>query len=192
MSRWPAERRAIAAAVAAVAAPVALVLAPGASAPGAQERPELPVTELNLPVVDLSLTVATLDESVVTTESARRVRVTLAADELFEVDRAALVPAARSRLGDVARRIRTDRPQDVTIEAHTDAVGSPAANDRLSLRRAESVAGALADLVGAVTTSLDPVGLGERRPIARERRPSGDDDPQGRARNRRVSISFAR
>jgi outer membrane protein OmpA-like peptidoglycan-associated protein len=188
VSRWPAERVAVAAA----AALGALALAPGAPAPGAQQRPKLPSTELTLPVVDLSLTVATLDDSVATTESARRVRVTLAADGLFEVDRAALVPAERSRLGDVARRIRTDRPQDVSIEAHTDAVGSDAANDRLSRRRAESVARALQGLLGPATPSFDPVGLGERRPIALEQRPGGDEDPRGRARNRRVSISFVR
>ncbi len=191
MSRWPAECLAIAATVAAVAAPVALALAPVAAAPGAQDRPRLPATELTLPVVDLSLTVATLDGRVATTESARRVQVTLAADLLFEVDRAALVPAARSRLGDVARRIRTDRPQDVSIEAHTDAVGSRAANDRLSRRRAESVARALQGLLGPATPSFDPVGLGERRPVAPERRPDGEEDPQGRARNRRVTIGFA-
>jgi hypothetical protein len=99
VSRWPAEPVAVAAA----AALAALALAPGTPAPGAQDRPRLPATDLTLPVVDLSLTVATLDDSVATTESTRRVRVTLAADALFEVDSAALVPAARSRLGDVAR-----------------------------------------------------------------------------------------
>jgi OOP family OmpA-OmpF porin len=36
------------------------------------------------------------------------------------------------------------------------------------------------------------VGLGERRPVAPDRRPDGAEDPQGRARNRRVSISFVR
>jgi OmpA-OmpF porin, OOP family len=184
VSRWPAERMALVAAVAlAVAAPVAA---------GAAEPQTFPASELALPVDDLWLTEATLDDSVVTSESARGVRVTLAADTLFEPGRAALVPDATRRLGDVARRIRTARPQEVTIAAHTDDSGSAAANARLSLRRAEAVAGALADVLGAAAPTLDPVGRGERDPVAANRRPDGGDDPSGQARNRRVTVAFKR
>jgi len=191
VSRWPAERPRVAAAAAAVAT-AALTLWPGAPAPGAQEPADPPSTGLTLPVADLSLTVATLDDSVATTESSRRVQVTIAADALFEVDRAALVPGAQRRLGDVARRIGAARPQEVSIEAHTDAAGSEAANQRLSERRAESVARALEGLLGAAAPTLDAVGIGERRPVAPDRPPNGAGDPRGRARNRRVSIGFSR
>jgi OOP family OmpA-OmpF porin len=191
VSRCPAERAAVAAAATALAV-AAVALAAGAPAPGAQEPPDLPATGLTLPVADLSLTVAALDDSVATTESARRVRVTIAADALFEVDRAALLPGAQRRLGDVARRIGAARPQEVSIEAHTDGAGTATANERLSERRAESVARGLEDLLGAAAPTLDPIGLGERRPVAPGRRSDGADDPRGHARNRRVTIDFPR
>jgi outer membrane protein OmpA-like peptidoglycan-associated protein len=179
--------------VAAAAAALGLALWSGA-APTArvQEPARLPVSELTLPVVDLSLTEATLDDSVQTAESARRVRVTLAADVLFAFDRAALSPGAQRRLGDVARRIRAARPQQVDIDGHTDAEGSERSNDRLSRRRAESVADALRDLLGPAAPTLASAGHGERDPVAPDERRDGSDDPRGRARNRRVTVSFDR
>src|SRR5688500_6676125 len=97
----------------ALAAAAALAVASPAAgeAAGAAEPQTFPASELALPVDDLWLTEATLDDSVVSSESAHGVRVTLAADMLFEPSRAALVPDATRRLGDVARRVRTARPQ---------------------------------------------------------------------------------
>jgi len=36
--------------------------------------------------------------------------------------------------------------------------------------------------------TIDAVGFGENRPIAPNRMPDGKDDPDGRAKNRRVDI----
>jgi outer membrane protein OmpA-like peptidoglycan-associated protein len=175
-----------------VTAAAALAAALGApAAAGAQRAAELPVTELTLPVVDLSLTTAALDDSVETAESAREVRVTLAADVLFEFDRASLSAGARRRLGDVARRIRAARPQEVAVEGHTDSKGSDAYNDRLSRRRAESVARALRAALGAAAPTLATAGRGERAPVAENRHENGSDNARGRARNRRVTVAFA-
>jgi peptidoglycan-binding protein ArfA len=64
-------------------------------------------------------------------------------------------------------------------------MGTAAANDALSLRRAEAVRDFLATK-GVASESMRPEGLGARRPIA------GNSTPDGRARNRRIEIVIAR
>jgi outer membrane protein OmpA-like peptidoglycan-associated protein len=60
-------------------------------------------------------------------------------------------------------------------------------NQGLSQRRASAVA---AELVsgGVAQKYLSAKGLGSQFPIAPNARSDGSDDPQGRARNRRVEI----
>jgi outer membrane protein OmpA-like peptidoglycan-associated protein len=66
-------------------------------------------------------------------------------------------------IADVIERIIAERPDEVfVIEGHTDAVGSDAANDALSLRRAEAVKEALLDYYDIYPENLRTVGLGKR------------------------------
>jgi OmpA-OmpF porin, OOP family len=168
-----------------------LVLA-GAGGASAQDGGAPPPTELDLvlPVEDLSLATASLDDGISTLESRRRVRVTLAADVLFPFGRARLEPAAMARLDEVVARIRARRPAAVRIEGHTDAKGAPGLNRTLSLRRAEAVAAALREALGGRAPVLSTAGRGETEPVSPNSKPDGSDDPRGRARNRRVEISF--
>ena len=73
------------------------------------------VVDIELPVVDLSYETASLDESVRTAESADEVKVTLAADVLFEFDKASLSPKARTRIDDVIARVRDASPPLVQV-----------------------------------------------------------------------------
>jgi len=69
----------------------------------------------------------------------------------------------------------------VSVGGHTDATGSPALNQRLSLRRAQAVRAYLVRqglAPGAVTAQ----GYGSDWPVA------SDDTPEGRAQNRRVEL----
>lgn len=67
------------------------------------------------------------------------------------------------------------------VEGHTDNVGSAAANNELSLRRATAVRNYLVGQ-GIAAASVDVAGLGSSRP-------QGDNaTAEGRARNRRVEI----
>ncbi len=174
MSRSRSRRLAAAAALAAAAL--------FAGSPSlAQEPDRLSAGEITLPAGDLALTEASPDGAVRTTTSAEHVTVMLAADALFEVDHAALTPEGRRRLGDAARLIGAARPQEVVVEGHTDARGSAAENEALSLRRAEAVAAALEEILGAAAPGFTPVGRGGREPIA-----------ERAAVNRRVTVSFDR
>jgi outer membrane protein OmpA-like peptidoglycan-associated protein len=147
------------------------------------------VLDIGLPVVDLSYESTSLDESVRTAESADEVKVTLAADVLFRFDKATLSPKARDRIGEVVRRIRDDSPATVTVDGYTDAKGSGSYNLRLSRRRAQAVAVALRRR-GA--PRLIVRGHGEDDPVARNTNKDGSDNVEGRARNRRVTITFTR
>ena len=114
---------------------------------------------------------------------------TLAADVLFRFDKASLSPKARSRIDDVIARVRAASPPLVLVDGYTDATGSNAYNVRLSRRRAQSVAAVLRQ---GGAPRLVVKGHGEADPVAPNANPDGSDNPAGRARNRRVTITFRR
>src|SRR4029450_9428500 len=72
-------------------------------------------------------------------ETATEVRIELAADVLFDFDKATLQPAAEETLTKAAAIVRDKAVGAVRIEGHTDSMGNDAYNQRLSDRRAESV-----------------------------------------------------
>jgi flagellar motor protein MotB len=122
---------------------------------------------------------------------ARETRVELPADVLFVFDKADLMPGADTELARAAMILRARTVKTAMIEGYTDAKGTPAYNQRLSERRAAAVYGWLkahGDLEGI---DLHVVGFGADKPRAPNLRPDGSDDPEGRARNRRVEIVFA-
>ena len=150
------------------------------------------VVDIELPVVDLQYETASLDDSVQTAESSKQVKVTLAADVLFRFDKAALSPRARARIGEVTGRISQADPQRITIVGYTDSKGSDAYNLGLSKRRAAAVAVAVRRRLGGATPRLVVRGRGEADPVAANTHKDGSDNPQGRGRNRRVTITFPR
>jgi outer membrane protein OmpA-like peptidoglycan-associated protein len=112
-------------------------------------------------------------------------------DVLFEFGRATLTPEARDKTRDIAHILNTQaRDRYVSVEGHTDALGSEAFNQSLSERRAESVALALQD-EGVSPQRITTRGFGERYPIAPNTNPDGADNPAGRERNRRVEVVIA-
>jgi outer membrane protein OmpA-like peptidoglycan-associated protein len=148
------------------------------------------VLDITLPVLDLTLSDSSLDDSLQSEDLGREVRLTLAADVLFDFNKASLTRKARSRIGEVSRRVRAADPAAVRVEGYTDSKGSPAYNLRLSQRRAEAVAGALRkSLRGG--PSLRTTGRGEQDPVAANT-VDGEDNPRGRAKNRRVTLRFGR
>lgn len=123
-------------------------------------------------------------------ETATHVVLVLAADTLFAFDRADLSPDAQANLGKVADAIRAGGPGGVVITGYTDAKGSPAYNQALSKRRAQAVANWMATQVGVRLRRLTVTGKGEADPVEANSRPDGSDNPEGRARNRRVEVSI--
>ena len=69
----------------------------------------------------------------------------------------------------------------LTVEGHTDDVGSRAANEKLSRERAAAVVDALA-AAGIARDRLKSAGPGPAKPLA------DNATSEGRARNRRVEL----
>lgn len=112
------------------------------------------------------------------------------ADVLFDFGRAELKPAAIPTLRRIAADLLARVPDaSVQVDGHTDDVGDDAANVDLSTRRAEAVEAWLSAEGGVAASRIRTRGYGESAPVAPNATPTGADDPQGRAQNRRVVIS---
>ncbi|MCB0353470.1 MAG: OmpA family protein [Bdellovibrionales bacterium] len=102
-------------------------------------------------------------------------------DVLFEFDQSRLTPGARDRVADIAQVVRDIQDRRISVEGHTDSVGSISYNQDLSERRARVVAASLVE-EGISRRRIFTRGFGEGRPIATNQTDSG------RARNRRVEV----
>ena len=99
----------------------------------------------------------------------------------FDFNRATINVQSKPALQSIADLL-TRHPWNVTIEGHTDNVGSDGYNEGLSSRRAAAVKDALTRDYRIAATRLSSAGFGEKRP--RET----NDSIAGRARNRRVEL----
>ena len=115
-------------------------------------------------------------------------RYEIAADVLFGFNRSDLLPQASAALQDSLANIRaTYQYPLIRVEGHTDSIGSDAANNALSLRRAEAVRQWLI-ASGVPAEAITVEGFGKRQPVAPNTLPNGADSVDGRARNRRVVL----
>jgi outer membrane protein OmpA-like peptidoglycan-associated protein len=122
----------------------------------------------------------------------REIHIELAADVLFDFDKAELRAEAAVALAKVAVVIRAQPGSRVRVEGHTDSKGDEEYNLNLSQRRAQSVVQWLKQHEGLASTAFEVHGHGETRPVAPNVRPDGSDDPEGRQKNRRVEIVVVR
>lgn len=100
---------------------------------------------------------------------------------LFNFDSATLTPQANDLLAQISNRLTDGAVISVLVKGHTDSVGSDAYNDKLSQRRADSVASFLVGQ-GIAANKIKAQGLGESQPVA------DNATDAGRAQNRRVEI----
>jgi outer membrane protein OmpA-like peptidoglycan-associated protein len=149
----------------------------------------LDVQPFGFPVAPINFATQPTIADVSVTKDGRELHFTLAADVLFNFDRAELRPEAdvalrkfRDQLGPQAARSR------LRIEGHTDGKGSDPYNDRLALQRALSVQAWILASGGISQSSMSVAGFGKRRPVAPNTKADGSDDQDGRQRNRRVEI----
>lgn len=156
--------------------------------PGALPGKVLDVHGRVLDVVGMSLGVDGVLRDLGAKVTAQEIRIELAADVLFDFDKADLRPDAVASLAKIATVIAAYPKAPIVVEGHTDAKGDDAYNLKLSQARAESVKRWLVrdGKVGAARITTE--GLGETRPKAPNEKPDGSDDPAGRQSNRRVEI----
>lgn len=135
------------------------------------------IEELEKAIEDLGATVKEME-----------IQVELSSDVLFDFDKADIKPEAENELKKLALIIREKRKGDVLIYGHTDAKGSDVYNQKLSERRAGAVKSWLAEKGGVASGVIKTKGLGETQPVAPNAHPDGSDNPEGRAKNRRVEV----
>jgi outer membrane protein OmpA-like peptidoglycan-associated protein len=100
----------------------------------------------------------------------------------FDFDKSDIRPDARPVLDEAVRVLKQEGDIRVAVGGHTDSVGTDQYNQRLSIRRANSVSEYLAAR-GISRSRLQVDGYGETRPVA------SNDTADGRAQNRRVELN---
>ena len=108
-------------------------------------------------------------------------KVTLAADVLFDFDKSILKNEGKAKLDDLAGKVKAINLEVVIAIGHTDSIGSDAYNQKLSVRRAESVKAYLVSK-GIEPNRIYTEGKGEKQPVA------SNKTKDGRQKNRRVEI----
>ena len=115
-------------------------------------------------------------------------RYSIPADVLFAFDSATLRPQASEALQRTLGQIRQAiRYPAIRVEGNTDSVGSDPYNDQLSLRRRKLWRNGWSGKAFPRRRSPNWA-TASARPVAPNTRPSGADDPAGRAQNRRVDL----
>ena len=156
-----------------------------------QDRAELPPEELcpfdapELAVLDKAKLLADAPVRARVTAPAIVVpaKVTLSSDALFDFDKSSLKAEGQKNLDDLLAKIKGQNYDVVLAVGHTDALGSDAYNQKLSVARAESVKTYMVSQ-GMPSGKIKVEGKGKSQPIA------SNDTEEGRAKNRRVEVTL--
>jgi outer membrane protein OmpA-like peptidoglycan-associated protein len=160
------------------------------SAAWAAEEPKT-ASDLKMQVLDLVFKVEDIGGKVMdlqVKETDTEIRIELAADVLFDFDKADIRKDAQNTLKQAAAFIKEKAKGSVRIEGHTDGKGSDSYNQKLSQTRAISVRDWFVKREGLGKVRFSTSGFGAQKPIAPNAKPDGSDDPDGRQKNRRVEI----
>lgn len=111
------------------------------------------------------------------------IKITFNSGLLFAVDSDQLNPDTRANLTELAETLNKYEDTNILIEGHTDNTGSDEYNQKLSERRARSVAEFLKSQ-NVKGTRITTEGYGESQPIA------SNEASDGRQENRRVEVAI--
>jgi len=99
----------------------------------------------------------------------------------FDTGKAMIKPESGPIIEQIASLLKDNVDLNLSVEGHTDNVGTPQSNKTLSEQRAKAVVAAVVEL-GIDAGRLTAVGWGQEKPVADNR------TEDGRAKNRRVEI----
>jgi len=108
-------------------------------------------------------------------------KITFAADVLFDFDKSIIKPDGKSKLDDLANKMKGINLEVVIAIGHADSIGSDAYNQALSVRRSEAVKAYFVSK-GIEGNRVYTEGKGEKQPVA------DNKTAEGRAKNRRSEI----
>jgi outer membrane protein OmpA-like peptidoglycan-associated protein len=101
----------------------------------------------------------------------------------FDFDKSTIRPDARPILDEAISTLKEYKDITLSVEGHTDSIGSDAYNQKLSERRAQAVANYL-EKGGIAASRMTAKGFGESQPV------TSNDTAAGRAENRRVELKI--
>ena len=101
---------------------------------------------------------------------------------LFDTGKATIKPESAAILASVGGLLKADASLRLEIRGHTDNVGAPAANQKLSEERAAAVKAYLVKAFTIAADRLTTAGFGDTKPVA------DNTGEKGRAQNRRVEL----
>ena len=108
-------------------------------------------------------------------------KVTYAADAFFDFNKADLKQEAKTKLDDLVSKTKEINLEVIIAVGHTDSIGGDAYNDKLSVKRAESIKTYLTSK-GVEANRVYTEGKGKKQPVA------DNKTAEGRQKNRRVEI----
>jgi outer membrane protein OmpA-like peptidoglycan-associated protein len=119
--------------------------------------------------------------TVLATRDSARGLIANMSDVLFKSGSSELLAGARERLAKVSGIVLAYPTLKLSVEGHTDSIGSDDYNQQLSEKRAASVREYLVQQ-GIASDSIVATGFGKTSPVAT------NDTPEGRQQNRRVEL----
>jgi OOP family OmpA-OmpF porin len=99
----------------------------------------------------------------------------------FDTGKSMIRDESKAIIEQIVQMMKSNPELKLSVEGHTDNVGTPASNKTLSEARAKSVVSAIVSQ-GVAADRLSPVGYGQDRPIA------DNSTEEGKAKNRRVDL----
>jgi OOP family OmpA-OmpF porin len=96
---------------------------------------------------------------------AERLRVSFNADVMFGFDRASVTPSGKLALDKFSNELNGVEYDHVTIEGHTDRIGTQAYNEKLSLQRADAVKTYLVSRGVIPANKITTAGKGSSQPL---------------------------
>lgn len=109
-------------------------------------------------------------------------RMNLDSSVLFETGKFQLKEEGEKAIQELSLQLKNIKKGTITVEGHTDDVGSDASNKQLSLARAKSVSAAFRKAINNPTFKWKEVGYGENKPLVE------NNSEVNRTMNRRVEI----
>jgi outer membrane protein OmpA-like peptidoglycan-associated protein len=101
----------------------------------------------------------------------------------FDFNKSNIRTDARPILDEAISTLKEYKDITLSVEGHTDSIGSDAYNQKLSVRRAQAVADYL-EKGGIAASRMTVKGFGKSQPVA------SNDTAEGRAENRRVELKI--
>ena len=108
----------------------------------------------------------------------------------FAFDKSNIIEFYKEQIDSVVKVLNDHPAYSVEIQGNTDSKGSDEYNEKLSERRANEVKEFLIKKKGIAENRIVAKWFGKTKPAVPNELPNGEDDPEGRARNRRVEFKI--